>query len=82
MLTSYISNRLFKIKKQDTYSDLNETGVSQDSVLGPILYLLYISDILSMVQTVIARFADDTPLLTVGKNHNKSVQQLQKCYNN
>lgn len=50
LLTSYISNRIFRIKLEDTYSDLKEKEASlpKGSVFGAIVYLLYTSDISSM----------------------------------
>lgn len=83
ILTSYISDRLFRIKQEDEYSDLKEirAGVPQGSVLGPILYLLYTSDMPLLEGTTVATFADDTALLAVGKEQEISTRRLQVASN-
>jgi hypothetical protein len=44
-------------------ADLLNAGVHQDSVLGPLLYLLYTADLLTSPDSTIATFADDTAVL-------------------
>jgi hypothetical protein len=40
-----------------------------DSVLGPILYLLYTSDLPTLEQNVVATFADDIAIMVIGDNN-------------
>ena len=51
------------------------SGVTQESVLGPLLFLLYINDL--HVHCTVHHFADDTNLLII----NKSLKRLHKLLN-
>jgi hypothetical protein len=48
-------------------SGLVKAGVPQRSVLGPLLFLLYINDITDNLGNLARLFADDTSLLYSGK---------------
>jgi hypothetical protein len=58
LLKSYLTNRHFRVKVDNEFSDLPiHAGVPQGSVLSP---LLYTSDLPSSPDTTTATFADDT----------------------
>lgn len=80
ILSSYIKNRYFRVKQEDSYSELKKinAGVPQGSVLGPLLYLLYTSDIPQPMEITTATFADDTAILAVGRNNVETAERLQK----
>jgi len=53
------------------------TGVPQGSVLGSILFLVYINDLDDQLSSNVLKFADDTKLFRVVDNHIDG-QTLQK----
>ncbi len=69
--TSYLSFRKQHVKLDDVHSvllDIN-CGVPQGSILGPLLFLIYINDMRNSVNySIIHHFADDTNLLCSDKD--------------
>ena len=66
LLKSYLSRRTFQTKVNEEKSDYFPigSGVPQDSVLGPLLYVLYTSDLPTAQNVLIGTFADDTAILS------------------
>ena len=70
-LTSYLSNRTQCVQIGDELSDFKpiNCGVPQGSVLGPLLFLLYINDIVSSSNILkFQLFADDTCIFYSNRN--------------
>ena len=78
---SYSANRKQFALINDTHSnniDLCEYGVPQESALGPILFLLFITDIYKSLQSIIIKlFADDTNCLLLGNDFNLLERQAE-----
>ena len=75
---SYLSNRRQKVVLPGASSTWNFifAGVPQGSILGPLLFLLYINDIVKNMGSNIRLFADDTRIFIIVENPISAAQLL------
>lgn len=80
ILKSYLEGRFFQVKFNDELSAFYdiESGVPQGSVLGPILYSIFTSDLPETEHVTTATFADDTATLACNVDPVKASRTLQK----
>ena len=80
LVYSYLSNRKQRVKINNTYSDWSEIlyGMPQGTILGPMLFNVFISDIFLFIPNVdIANYADDNTPYTTGMDVNEVLEELK-----
>ena len=78
---SYLTSRMQRVRLDGVTSDYLgiSCGVPQGSILGPLLFLLYINDMNKAVKNyIIHHFADDTNLLCDDKNPDKLKKKMNE----
>ena len=79
LLDSYLSDRYQKDRLNKSESDYRRIniGVPQGKILGPLLFLLYINDILKVIQTgKITAYADDTAIISTCDTWDQTVEDM------
>ena len=86
-LSSYLQGRTFSVKVRDNESNRNRLlyGVPQGSILGPVLFILYISELSNIAQQCgmqIHTYADDTNIyigFAPTSEYSQTVSTIQRC---
>ena len=78
LLENYLSGRLQRVILNGQTSSWRPilAGVPQGSILGPLLFLIYINDLPNQLKSNAKLFADDTPLFTIVKDEKESATVL------
>ena len=78
LLENYLSNRFQRVLLNGQTSSWKPVlaGVPQGSILGPLLFLVYINDLPDGLKSNAKLFADDTSLFTIVKDKNESANIL------
>ncbi len=88
LLKSYLYNRKVRVRVNNSFSSVTNdeyinAGVAQGSLLGPLMFLLYINDIPDDINSNIFLYADDSSLYcTLDKDdYNTAINVLQNDLN-
>jgi hypothetical protein len=81
-LEAFLSNRKQRVVLGETMSDWSEikSGVPQGSVIGPILFIIFINDLPDKLANVCKMYADDTKILAKIKK-NSAITDTIKMQN-
>ena len=78
LLENYLSDRFQRVLLNGQASSWRPVlaGVTQGSILVPLLFLIYINDLLNELKSIAKLFADDTSLFTIVKDKTESANIL------
>ena len=81
---SYLAERHFTVEVANRVSKFSKIscGVPQGSILGPLLFLIYVNDMSQAVECDLYLYADDSCLLFQHKNVTEIKKQLTKDFSN
>ena len=81
---SYLSNRKFMVNLENSFSEVSSIscGVPQGSILGPLLFLIYVNDMPMAVKFDLFLYADDTCLVFEYKTFKDIEKQLNDDFAN
>ncbi len=87
----YLNGRTHTCKIGEKFSNFltSKIGVPQGSILGPLLFIIYINDLPDLIKCFINLFADDTMIAINGKNKteieargNTLMKEITEWFNN
>jgi hypothetical protein len=80
MMKSYLTDRSFKVKVSGSTSALAPTlmGVPQGSVLGPLLFLIFINDMCALdLHSQLVLFADDSTISNANADMRRTCSEIE-----
>ena len=73
-MCSYLKNRKYRVQINSNFNTAKAiiTGISQSSIDGPLLFNLFMNDlVLFQTETMLSNYVDDINLFSIGKDVGK-----------
>lgn len=82
-IQQFLSNRRQCVRVEDAFSSWKPvtSGIPQGSVLGPVLFVIFINDLPEVTESFVEMFADDTKIYMPLKNEADSAKLQQDIHN-
>ena len=82
LIKSFLHGRYQAVKIKDSVSPWMKLvrGVPQGTILGPLLFTLYVNDIIEQINCDVAQYADDTLLFTASTDLDEACRKLEQNY--
>ena len=79
-MQSFLTNRFQRVLLNGQTSEWFpvKVGVPKESILGPLLFLIFINSLSWNIESTVKLFADDTSLFSVVHNNNTSAEVLNR----